>query len=82
MMVKVGDKFGYWTVLETNTKKDKFGRLFSQCQCRCSKLKDVRNYSLTAGSSSRCQNCINYIDGSTKHKLYRTWIQIRTRCFN
>lgn len=47
--IKVGDKFGYWTVITVADKER-----CCTCRCRCGTIKDVDRSSLLSGASKSC----------------------------
>lgn len=51
-VLKVGEKFGRWTILGAGDKRGQ-----SLCGCECGRVRDVDNYTLTKGLSESC-GCI------------------------
>lgn len=82
-------QFGNWAVLHrvapTPELKSK-GTLW-MCQCGCGTLKPVNAAHLKKGKSTSC-GCLKYAkhpDDEVRHQrnpLYRTWMTMRTRCYN
>lgn len=74
------------------TEKDKFGRRQYQCECLlCGSLVDVKATYITTGkkTSCGCDTRQKISKAKTKHghkkensKAYRTWLSIKTRCYN
>lgn len=75
-ILKNGQKFGKWTVLEY-AGKDERSNHFYKCQCECGIIKNVKKSNLTSGHSKSCFKCarkraatvktvIPYIDGKPK----------------
>ena len=54
--IKVGDQYGYWTVISQPTK-DKAGHWLARCICGHEKL--VEGYTLVTGKSTKCLVCGN-----------------------
>ena len=52
MKIKVGDKFGDWTVIANSNKK-----YYYTCKCKCGKIQDVYKSSLVSGKSKGCMAC-------------------------
>lgn len=54
--IKKGDKFGKWTVIDTN-RFSKHGHVYVQCQCSCGTIKDIASTALLRGKTSKCKSC-------------------------
>lgn len=52
MKIKMGDKFGNWTVIKKSDKK-----YYYTCKCKCGKIQDVYKSSLVSGKSKGCMAC-------------------------
>lgn len=52
--IKIGDKFGEWTVIKAYSSKDKYGSWQSLCRCSCGIEKEVNNTNLLKGLSKSC----------------------------
>lgn len=52
----IGDKFGEWTVLETNCGS-KNGHTYVKCQCSCGVIKEINLTALVRGRTTRCRHC-------------------------
>lgn len=52
--IRIGDKFGEWTVLKACSSKNKYGSWQSLCRCSCGIEKEVNNSSLLQGKSKSC----------------------------
>lgn len=85
---KSGDKIGKWEILNIDT--DVNNRDLSYlCKCICGTVKKVKQYHLKAGKSQSC-GCYKsewVINNKTTHggshtKLYKTWCNIKERCYN
>lgn len=46
LKLKVGDKFGEWTVIDTE-RFSKHGHVYVQCQCSCGAIRDMESISRT-----------------------------------
>ena len=53
--VKVGQRFGKWTVIGEAQKKN--GYLRYQCRCDCGTIKGIAGSSLKRGTTTRCSGC-------------------------
>jgi hypothetical protein len=67
-------------------KRDLRGNLYWTCQCDCGRLATVRADRLKMGTTKSC-GCIHDKGNNTKHnlsktRLYKTWVNIKQRCFN
>lgn len=56
LKLKIGDKFGEWTVIDTN-RFTKSGHTYVQCQCSCGAIKDIASTALMRGKTSSCKSC-------------------------
>lgn len=87
--IKLGDKFGKWTVVKLDCK-DKRNKTVFECVCDCGSVSFVRARSLRNGLSSKCKLCNvkNAIKfQKIKHGLsnipeYAIWMAMRRRCNN
>jgi hypothetical protein len=74
-------QFGKWTVIKKGEKT-----FYWLCECECGTIKEVRQDSLMSGNSS-CRYCLKLIPPnkkrvSSKHPIYSTWTDMKTRCNN
>lgn len=58
-MIKIGDKFGELTVIETYNKN---GRGYSKCRCNCGIEIETRNDRLTSGKAVNCGRLHNILN--------------------
>jgi len=77
-------KFSRWTALGKE-KVDKKGRLRWFCRCDCGTTRWVAADSLISGGTRSC-GCLR-VDSATRHglryhKLYKVWIDMKSRCSN
>ena len=85
-MVSVGDKFGRLVVVSDLGIIN--GHRMSECVCNCGNKVIVRNSSLSSGNTQSC-GCLRLersISAMTKHgqsksRLYRIYVDIKTRCY-
>lgn len=56
--IKIGDKFGEWTVLKAYSSKDKYGSWQSLCRCSCGIEKEVGNSNLINGKTRSCGHAV------------------------
>lgn len=56
--IKIGDKFGEWTVIKAYSSKDKYGSWQSLCKCSCGKIKEASNSNLINGKTKSCGHAI------------------------
>lgn len=54
--IKVGDKFGEWTVIDID-RFSKHGHTYVQCKCSCGNIKDIASTALKRGKTSKCKKC-------------------------
>ena len=54
--IKVGDKFGDWTVINIDVPSRNKAR-YVQCQCKCGAINEINASSLRTGKSSSCKSC-------------------------
>lgn len=54
--IKVGDKFGDWTVINTDIPSRNKSR-YIQCQCKCGAINEINASALRNGKSSSCKSC-------------------------
>ena len=54
--IKVGDKFGDWTVISTDVPSKNKSR-YILCQCKCGYIGEINASALRNGRSSRCKSC-------------------------
>lgn len=80
-----GEKYNRWTVLSLDRIENK--KAYWLCQCECGTKKVVSSSSLRCGTSKSCgclvkENGIKTINGLSQTKLYRTYNNIKQRCYN
>lgn len=56
-IIKIGDKFGYWTVLELNSSKTTHRYKYHLCECECGNKKEVYKDNLINKQSTKCRKC-------------------------
>ena len=90
----VGHKFGRLTVISAGDSLKKNGQTFSVwlCRCDCGQSKFIRAMSLASGNTKSCgciqnENRISQGHKNLKHgmsftKEYRTWLNIKSRCYD
>ena len=54
--IKVGDKFGDWTVINTDVPSRNKAR-YIQCQCKCGAINEINASALRNSKSSSCKSC-------------------------
>jgi hypothetical protein len=60
---KIGDVYGYYTVIDDEVEVNKDGKVKYHVQCACGKVEFVRGYFLRIGRQKSCKSCrskINY----------------------
>lgn len=83
-----GEKYGYLTVLEFVKRENK--KTYWKCKCDCGKEIIIPITYLTSGDTKSCgcyrkkvsKNNSKIIHNMSKSKLYRTWIEMKRRCYN
>lgn len=83
-------KFGRLTVI--NFAFNKSRRSYWKCKCDCKNIKIIEGYKLTSGHTKSCgclskENLKKLAENSIKHnltnsKIYRTWQNMKNRCYN
>lgn len=80
----IGKKFGKLLVLEeTNQRKN--GSKMYKCQCDCGNIIYVRRGNLISKSGTRsccCSKVGHITHGKRNTRLYRIWLNMKTRCYN
>jgi len=89
----IGMKFGRLTVLEDSGKRTPHGRIIWLCLCCCAdaNLKEAHTKSLKSGDTKSC-GCLNRermiefgqkrrIHGDSETRLYRTYFNMKDRCY-
>jgi hypothetical protein len=90
--IKTGDRYNMLTIIEEvephYTPSNKFIRIF-KVKCDCGKIKTVRIWDIRSGKTISCgchriSNIKNLVTthGLGKHPIYRTWVQMKQRCYN
>lgn len=96
--IKIGDKFEKLTVVELPDKRNKEGKLLVVCKCDCGNIVEVVKYKLVQQykpiRSCGCLRLERVHQNKTRHgesggaivgnrsKLYRTWSNMKSRCYN
>lgn len=78
-ILKSGETFGNWTVLEQLIHK---GHSASRCRCKCGTERIIRNESLRAGGTKSCRCSMRTQDGKSTSKEYICWSNMIARCTN
>jgi len=85
--INIGDKFGYWTVIELPIKEN--SRCKIKCVCKCGNTKYVEKYNLLKGKSKSC-GCLKAelakermtTHGESDTRLYYIYTSMKERCLN
>ncbi len=85
----VGKRFGRWVVLSRDIGRSINRKTFYICKCDCGLVKSIRSDLLRNGESKSC-GCYKRSSlsartrkhGLTGHKLYKTWVAMKQRCYN
>ncbi len=56
LQCKIGDRFGYWTVID-NTPTTKHGHTHVKVQCKCGKIQESDLNALKRGKATGCRSC-------------------------
>jgi len=81
----VGERFNSLTVLKELKDRNKNGHILYSCKCDCGNIKTILGASIRSGSTKSCGCLVTKTNGKhlkEKSKIYKTWIGIKTRCFN
>lgn len=77
-------RFGRLTVIGFSYSKNNVR--YHKCLCDCGNKTVVTTSKLTTGHTNSCgclkNEAYNYKHGLRKHPLYRTWSNMKTRCYN
>src|SRR6476620_9158672 len=82
----LGKRFGTWTVLAKSRYRG--GQRHWMCQCDCGVTREVQGANLRNGGTTNCGCQRRHVvkHGASrrenKHRLYRIWKGMRTRCGN
>lgn len=82
----MGKRFGKLIVLE-ETDERKHGSKVYKCQCDCGNITYVARTNLMAKNGTKSCGCTHKIShnkthGETGTRLYRIWVNMKTRCYN
>lgn len=80
----IGEKFGKLTVIRQLDERNKDRRLQYECLCDCGNLKVTTGKNLRDGRTKTC-GCWEPAlkdNACKRHPLYRTYIGMKTRCYN
>lgn len=88
----IGEKFGRLLVIERSEDYIQFNgkkRSYWKCRCECGKEKKVSSDNLVSGKIKSC-GCLkkektvlrSYKHGLVDTKLYKTWCNMKDRCYN
>lgn len=80
-----GKKYNRLTVVSFHHKENK--REYYLCKCDCGKEKIVNKTELVRGKVKSCgclrkENCANYSHNLSYSRIYRTWTNMKVRCYN
>jgi hypothetical protein len=85
-VVKIGDSFGAWQIIEELIERTSWGARRYKCQCVCGIISIVGVGDLRSGKSKQCISCHiskkNTSHGLSKTPTYRIWAGIIGRCLN
>jgi hypothetical protein len=75
--IKMNDKFGRWTVIETGFKNE-LGQYCSKVSCSCGRTERIlTNYLLMSGKSTQCLQCSNNVIDINVGEKFGQWIVIQ-----
>lgn len=81
----VGKKFGRLLVIKYTNKRSKNIGVIWKCKCDCGNITFVIANNLKSGNTKSC-GCLKYKHGDNccknRARLYRTWLDMKTRCYN
>lgn len=83
----IGKKFGYWTIIDSATGKDR--KKAYLCECKCGKRKIVYLDTLKQGTSKSC-GCFHREEmkqrqtthGKTGQRIIRIYYDMKSRCYD
>lgn len=79
-IIKKGDVFGKWTVLQQIETPEK--RKHYEVQCECGFIRILKGIRLRFGDSLKCKKCASTTHGLTHSRTYATWESMIQRCTN
>ncbi len=93
MLGYVGNIYGEWVVLADlgtkyigNYNSKPLYQRYLTVKCKCGNIRNLRASNVILGKSKRCSSCAisvkNMTHNLSRHPLYRTWIDIKRRCYN
>jgi hypothetical protein len=88
LQISVGGKYGKLTVLK-ECKQKKWGQVVWDCLCECGRNRIATSYNLKRGITTSC-GCVevdrianlNKTHGLSQHPIYKTWQQMKKRCYS
>ena len=78
----VGKKFNNLTVLEETEQRTNSGNKVYKCLCDCGNITYVSGVDLRKNRVKSCGCLHSTINKLSKHKLYRTYMRMKRRCYN
>lgn len=88
-LAEIGENFQQLTVINNAHKRGKYGEILIQVKCTCGTEKYIKNLDFVNKNIASC-GCLKKLrvkqakvtHGLYKSKEYRTWLRIKTICFN
>jgi hypothetical protein len=78
--IRIGDKFGKWTVISEPFMSN--GKKYYQCQCECGTIKSLNHYKLINGKTTSCGCGRIVLHDKTDRRLYDVLHHMKDRCYN
>lgn len=78
--INIGEKIGNLTVLEFS-HKDKWNKTYYKCLCDCGNIIISRDTCLKFNKTHSCGCIKNVKHGMIKTRLYRIWVNMKSRCY-
>lgn len=82
LQINIGDKFGKWTVTSKGFKKPNRHQIYYSVICECGKISAQIGTVLNRGKTTGCYSCANTKHGMINTAVYKTWADMKNRCYN
>jgi len=76
-----GKVFNKLKVISRTNIRHSNGSILWLCKCECGRDKITRGSSLTAGKTGSCGHCSHYKHGLCNTPEYKSWLQMKYRCY-
>lgn len=78
----IGEKYGMLTVVSQTDKRDSLGSIIWGCVCECGTQTEASTRDLRSGHKQTCGKHVRKYGFIRKDtRLYRTWVNMKNRCY-